>query len=253
MREFIKNILSFFIVKANFDCDYKNAIFMIGHMRAGTTALTNILCSRKDVSGFGEAHVNYSGKYSLGRLYLSLMKNNGIKKSSYIFDKILHSRYDSNATDDFFNSKGIFIIREPSESIKSIQKLFEMHGSEEYKNLESIVSYYNQRLDSMVFLWSKYNKNNRIFIPYQRLINETDAVLDEMSSFLEITPKIINEYAPSKVSRHGAGDPMFASKHSKIVKPEVPSGRGNFEISEKLLSMANEKYNDALKVFQKIE
>ncbi len=55
-------------------CRFETSLFLIGHMRCGSTALSAILCSRPDTSGYGEAHIAYTDRAALGVLALNQMR-----------------------------------------------------------------------------------------------------------------------------------------------------------------------------------
>ena len=101
-------------------------MFMIGHMQCGSTALANVLCSRPEVSGYGDAHIAYRGQSALGVLVLNQWRRGAWRRGAqHLFDKILHSRYDVGAPPAFSEARAIFVFRPPVESIRSIRALFD--------------------------------------------------------------------------------------------------------------------------------
>ena len=47
---------------------FDRCLFLVGHMRCGSTALANVLCAHPSVSGYGETHVRYDRPSAPGAL-----------------------------------------------------------------------------------------------------------------------------------------------------------------------------------------
>ena len=142
---------------------WHNAVFILAHMRCGSTALSNIICSRGDVSGYGEAHVSYDGRAALGRLALNQRRHGGWRPGAgHLFDKILHSRHDSIAPDQFFTARAVFMLREPEPTIRSITQLFLGLGHGMYRSHAAAAEYYVERLGVLEQLWARFPAERRI-------------------------------------------------------------------------------------------
>lgn len=74
-------------------------LFMLGHMRSGSSLLTHILNTNPEISGFGESHLKYSTKEDFKELIYQVHQTLGKWQvdEKYILDKILH---DSHLVDE---------------------------------------------------------------------------------------------------------------------------------------------------------
>lgn len=209
-------------------CRYRTSLFLIGHMRCGSTALSAILCSRPDMSGYGEAHIAYSGRSALGVLAINQMRRRAWSpKADGLFDKILHSRYDSDACPGFFEARALFMARAPQPAIRSIRHLFEKVNSGEYATDAAAADYYEERLEAMLQLWPRFAADRRIACTYEALTVDPDGVLAQLSAGLQLTPPLANRYAiKAAATARGAGDPLSASQHTQIVASKSDSWAG---------------------------
>lgn len=205
-------------------CSFSRGIFVLGHMRCGSTALSNILCSRPEVSGYGEAHIAYRSRASLGELVINQIRHGAWRpRASRLFDKILHSRYDGGVPDDFFQARAIFIFRAPEPSVRSIRVLFDVAATGEYRDDAAAARYYVERLGSLARLWRAFPPERRLATAHERLTADPDAELARISRFLDLRPALENSYAsPTAIRRHGAGDPVLAPRMTRIVAPPAP-------------------------------
>ena len=245
-REAIKQAGGWLLAHSSPRYTYRNGIFILAHMRCGSTALSNILCSRDDVSGYGEAHIRYDGRGALGRLALNQRRRGGWKPGSrFLFDKVLHSRHDNAAPPEFFGARAIFMLREPEPAIRSITKLFTDLGRNEYLTHEAAALYYVERVDALGRLWDRFPEARRIGLTHSGLLADPDRILAGISDTLGFDPPLVNSYASPKASRHGGGgDPTESGKHSRVEtalkRPAGPiEGLG---ISAELAAKALESY-----------
>ena len=195
---------------------YRNCLFVLAHMRCGSTALANILCSRPEVSGYGEAHVRHDGRGALGRLALNQMRRGGWKpRAAHLFDKILHSRHDEAAPPEFFEARAIFLVRRPGDAIRSIASLFA--GRDEYATPAAAAAYYIERLGALAALWHGFPPERRIGLTHEALLSDPDRALAAISARLGFAPPLENRYSSLAASRRGGGgDPLVSGRHARI-------------------------------------
>lgn len=220
-RDGVKHLLGWGASRALPQCHYGNAVFIIAHMRCGSTALSNVLCSRPEISGYGEAHITYRDQTSLGCLLVNQARRLAWRPAArYIFDKILHTRYQAELSEAFFQSRAIFIFREPIATIASIRLLFAGQG--EYETDAEAAAYYVERLERMTDLWHRFPVGNRIAMSYAELAGEPQRQLDRVSRLLALKEPLENTYASHRASRwRGGGDPLRAGSFRGI----VPAGQ----------------------------
>jgi hypothetical protein len=217
-RELIKHSAGWLLAHSSSQYNYRNAVFLLAHMRCGSTALSNILCSRADISGYGETHIRYDGRGALGRLAVNQRLRNGAKPGArFLFDKILHTRHDSAAPPAFLHARAIFMVREPEPAIRSITKLFTDLGRGEYLTHEEAGEYYVERLSALEAMWSRFDPARRIGLTHGGLLADPDRALAQISAQLGFDPPLTNSYRSPEASRHGGGgDPTESGKHSRI-------------------------------------
>ncbi len=200
-------------------CRYDRALFLLGHMRCGSTALSHVLCAHPTISGYGEAHIRYANREALGLLLINQWRRGEFKYGTHsLFDKILHGRYDAAAPDEFFKARAIFLIRAPEQSILSIRKLFATLDTGEYATDELAADYYEERLTQLAATWNRFAPHRRIGLTYEALTKVPDATLARISSVMELSPVLANAYnRDGKVMPRGAGDPLSSHKFNAIV------------------------------------
>lgn len=228
MKERFKSLAGAVVARALPQCRFDQALFLLGHMRCGSTALSAILCSRPDVSGYGEAHIAYTGRGALGILAMNQRRRGAWDRSATsLFDKILHSRYDEEACSEFFTSRAIFMARAPVPAIRSIRHLFARLGTGEYATDVLAADYYEERVSALLALWPRFDASRRVACTYEALTANPEAVLARISGQLNLVPALRNEYAlKSAATGRGAGDPLSAAQHSRIVAGKADSEAG---------------------------
>lgn len=217
-RRFLKQAAGRLLETANPRLAFDNCIFLLAHMRCGSTALSNILCSRAEISGYGEAHVRYNLADPLGRLALNQMRR-GCKplRSKLLFDKILHTRHDQSAPASFYQARAIFVLREPEPTIRSIVNLYRNIDRSEYGTQELAARYYIERLDALAQRWDNFAPERRIGMSHGGLLRDPDGVLRCLSDHLGFSPPLENSYVSPAASRlGGGGDPVVSGKYNRI-------------------------------------
>ncbi len=219
MRERLKALAGACYARIDHRCRFDRAIFLIGHMRAASTALSSVLCSHPEITGFGEAHIRYAGRGSLGVLALSTMKNHTLKTgSAFLFDKILHNGLDDHVNAKFFRSRAIFLCRAPADSIPSINRLFGITEGGTGWTLDACADYYESRLERILQLYDMFDDDRRIGLTTDQLLSDPEVALGRLSDFLPVSSPIENAYDSSVATpvRRGSGDPITARFHSSI-------------------------------------
>jgi hypothetical protein len=208
-------------------CRFDRGLFVIGHMRCGSTALSNILVTRPDISGYGEAHIAYRDRGALGILLLNQWRRGRWRPgAAALFDKILHDRYDAEACDGFFGARAIFVARAPAATLPSIRALFAAIGSNEYATDLACAEYYAARMATMRRLWDRFPGDRRVAMTYEALTAEPEAQLARVSAILRLTPPLANSYVANRAAAaRGAGDPLAAPGRDRIVAARAEPAR----------------------------
>lgn len=247
LRETGKRTAGWLLSRSAPGLNYRNCVLVLAHMRCGSTALSNILCSREDVSGYGEAHVAHDGQGALGRLALNQMRRGGWKPHGHLLvDKILHSRHDRNVPPEFFSARAIFMVRRPGDAICSIVKLFAGIGRGEYATGDAAAQYYIERLLALEQLWKRFPKDHRVGVTHEALLFDPEGELARLSDSLNFVPPLENRYVSLAASRKGGGgDPIVSGFHNRIESTLAAHGREDAlpEVSPHLLTEACARYS----------
>lgn len=237
LRETGKRSAGWLLSRTSERYSYRNCIFILAHMRCGSTALANVLCSRREVSGYGEAHIRYDGQGALGRLALNQMRRDGWKPDSdFLFDKILHCRLDNAVPHEFFGSRAIFMVRPPDEAIPSIVNLFTRMSRRAYDTEEKAALYYVERLEALATLWRRFPPQRRIGITHEDLLRDPERALSLISKRLGFDPVLENRYVSLAASRKGGGgDPLVSGTRHRI-----EAGVRNFSGAAQRLNLPDE-------------
>ena len=201
-------------------------IFILSHMRSGSSLLANILSYHREILGYGETHIQYATEFDLNKLVSkvyyktqNIRRLQDIKKlrmeHKYILDKALFNKIfldEQLLTSEKIYS--IFLIRDPERTMASILDL-KPHWSE-----EKVLIYYLDRLSTL----EKYaklinNKERSLLITYDQLLNQTDLVFDALKKVLGTQSEFSEEYkVTNKTGIAGIGDSKENIKAGRIVR-----------------------------------
>jgi len=187
-------------------------VFILGHMRSGSTVLSHILTSHPDFVGAGETHTEYKTPADLPKLIprtCELLRKIELGDSSYIVDQINHPYL----TDEVLSSPSIYKciinIRAPEATLRSLMALF---GWNEATALECYVS----RLAQL----SQYGRNLReraMVVEYDDLVDQSEGTLAALTRFLAVNPPFKSEYSKNKVNGK-MGDPSNNIFSGRIIR-----------------------------------
>lgn len=232
-----------------FKKDSYKVILILGHMRSGSSLLTNILTSHAAITGYGESHIQYQSEADLKQLmfkvYFHRQKFNSLPdliklkmNHTYILDKLLHDHKLLNENilklENFYL---IFLIREPKTSLKSMLD-HKPHWTE-----KEALQYYSQRLSTLSNYAQIVNsKNHSLFLTYDELVNETDLVFSALQNFLQTQEGFSENYQVTNTTgmRH-VGDFKEYIRSGKIMRK---SRAIDISISSNILEEGIEHFNN---------
>jgi len=243
-RSLIANLLkaiaySYLALRLKMRNESHDFIFMLSHMRSGSSLLTHILNANPEVAGFGENHVQYRSKQDLKSLILrTAWKLRQFKLSEkYVLDKILHDELvvDRNLllSEDV---RFIFLVRHPHETLASIVKLF----SNQKWTIEKATEYYIERLSTLADYAKTVNDPQRcLFISHQQLIDQTDQTFAALQDFLGVDHPFREEYEILPTTgKKFVGDSSKKIKQGRIVRDSSSSQHNDIAIPPELLGSA---------------
>jgi hypothetical protein len=231
----------------------KQYILVLSHMRCYSSLLCHILNSNPEVAGYVETHSRYAGRRDLWRLKRRVFLGTDADVGGrYVLDKILHNSCKVNPIllrrDDVFV---IFILREPRRTIQSTIAMARNLDPNNWKaDPERVTEAYIRRVKKLR-LMAYQELRHATFVDAQRLIDETAAVLGELTRFLSLNEPLSEEYQTSELT--GAqlfGDPgKYINAGSIVRKREDYS---EIELSDKELEPAFEAYAAALEALRTV-
>jgi hypothetical protein len=218
----------------------QQVIFLLSHMRAGSTLCVNLLCTNPEIVGIGETGISYASASDFrilrGKVYSRLSRLSVTEK--YLLDNLNHNFHISNPEILLNeNVKCIFLVRDSESTLSSLlNEKFIQHETQfltidpklvDWKVRSS--AYYRKRLTQLMeYAEIINNKDKSLYINYKQLISDTQTVFDNLTSFLGIQSSFSEEYTPlSSKGLFGifgaVGDPVSKKITSgKIVKNPSP-------------------------------
>ena len=189
-------------------------IFILGHMRSGSTLLAHILGSHLELVGAGESHISYQTPVDLPKLVLSTCEtlHRPFLRETYIVDQINHDYL----TDDVLRSRRVYrcviLLRDPEATLKSMLKLSiwsEDEALQIYTNRMAQLSHYGTLLGRRALL-----------VEYDKLVDHSETTLSKITDFLDLNSPLTSIYATHRMTARvpGYGDPSPNIKVGRIVR-----------------------------------
>ena len=196
-------------------------LFVVSHMRSFSSLLCHILGSHAEISGYAEAQLSYFGRLDLQRLARKVQQTTGNPVlGRYVLDKILHNNREiAPAVLDRPDIKMLFLLRNPTDTFRSILNLSHARGSRgKFSDPVRVLDYYVKRLQQLEDYCTRVGAN-ALFLESERLINDTERVLVELSRWLELGTTLKADY---RTFRHtgevGYGDPSPTIMAGTVVR-----------------------------------
>lgn len=213
-------------------------LFLLSHMRSGSSLLTHILNSNPAIIGYGETHLNYTSARTFKELQFKIywqLKNVRMNQQ-YLLDKILHNHkiLDTSLL-NLSNLYAIFLLREPERSLASILDI------KPHWTAEKAGDYYCQRLSTL----SQYartinNRERSLFIRHEQLIDNSPVVFQALQDFLRTQAGFSEDYEVLKTTgKRGIGDSSVNIKAGRIIKqPRLLTNK----VSQSLVDKARQSF-----------
>ncbi len=213
-----------------------NVVFILSHMRSGSSLLVHILSSNNQILGIGEQNRIYHKRIDLKQMELFVRWNQKsmFKPYKYIVDQILHSEYTPNKTLLKNNHiKFIFLIRSAHETMSSIENLGGHPYSINNKGKYNPINYYTNRFNELMLISKSISLKSQCFLTYEDLINNSDKTLRNLSLFLDLKTPLKKEYK-LKNSTGKLGDRSENIKKGTIINTQNKLITLDSEAMEKL-------------------
>ena len=213
-------------------------IFLLSHMRANTSLISHILGSHPQISGYYEMHISYRTESDLLNQKELFASKDVIKDSSqYLFDKLLHNRYELLLKDlDVTKIKLLVSIRSPEQSIKSIVNLFQNKETDHpYAYPEAAVEYYRDRISALAEFCEQY-KGSYYYYDADLIRSNPKDVLAQIQNWLSLDSPLTERYQMfSQTGQVRAGDSSTNMTKGKIIQQQT-----NYEAIEIPLDLLSE-------------
>ncbi|HYR83028.1 MAG TPA: sulfotransferase [Terriglobia bacterium] len=218
------------------------AVFVMGHMRSGSTLLLHILLTHPEIIGCGERNTPYRSSIDLDKLEIAsrIAQRAPFRRVRYAIDQINHDKFTPNP--DLLGDERlhcIFLIREPKATIQSIVNLSRSYY--EPWTVQRAVDYYSQRLRTLAEYATRLGRRNEaLALTYNDLVADTSSVLRRMESFLGLSGTLREEYTMQRFTGK-RGDPSENIHVGRIVRH---SSRPAVQIPDRELSRALHVYDE---------
>jgi hypothetical protein len=217
-------------------------LFIMGHMRSGSTLLMHLLVTHPEIIGCGERSVAYRSDDDLDKLELAARRSqHGLfRQVSYVVDQLNHDQFSPER--DLLRSERvrcIFLIREPEETIRSLLHL--TRASHDPWTVERAVEYYAARLKSLSACRQNL-KSRSIALTYSDLVDSASAALPRLTSFLALASELQQEYAIQPFTGR-RGDPSERIRLGRIQRGTLQT---SFQLSKFQRQRALEAYRSCL-------
>lgn len=226
-----------------------NAVFIVGHIRSGSTLLLHILNTNPGIDGYGETHREYRRVRDLAYLTFDVCRSfhRFRPRGPYVLDKVLYRDYIQNPDllrEEFV--KLVFLVRAPEQCIPSIVRFKprDIHGEDE------ILRYYLRQLKMVEEYARTANDTGRaFFLTYDQLLNEAPRVLVDLGRFLGLATPLSERYettwATGQRGPRGLGDDSEEITTGRIVRDRQ---RDPVPLKPETIRQAREAYDRCLAV-----
>jgi hypothetical protein len=187
-------------------------VFVLAHVRSGSSLLAHVLASHPDFVGAGESNIPYRTPADFPMLILRTcwLLRQPVLHGKYIVDQINH---DSKLTDEVLCSqllhKCVILIRAPESALKSIMNLF---SCEEGVALESYVN----RLNTLA-RYGMLLRDRALLVEYDDLVDHTEEILAALTRFFGMERAFTSNYNTHHATGR-AGDPSDNIRSGRIIR-----------------------------------
>jgi hypothetical protein len=220
--------------------DANRMLFIVGHMRSGSSLLVHLLANNPHILGYGETHQRHDSPADFSRVAWRVLRSFGRvwPRERYLMDKVLHAQHGLSAELlRWGGTRTILLVRSPESTIPSILKL----GLARWPTEEAATDYYVDRLAAVAALAGELGPRRCRFLTYDQLVSATEATLRSLTRFLELPDPITEEYDLLwSTGRYGVGDSSERIYAGRIVRGADRAPEAG--ISGECLARAREAY-----------
>lgn len=197
-------------------------VFILGHMRSGSSLLLHLLISSPEILGYGERNSAYASVTDFRRMAVDIHyhRRRLLRRSRYLIDQINHDRFIES--DDLLchpDLRILLLVREPEASIASMVDVLGRHYG---TTLEDSTDYYVARLATLARYARHIDDPDRCrCLTYGELIDDTEQTLSGLVRFLGLEHGLSDRYRVLPFTgRHG--DPSERIRSGRIIRDAPP-------------------------------
>ncbi len=217
-------------------------VFVLGHMRSGSSLMAHILASHPDFIGVGETFCNYQTPNDFANLYITTCKilhKPILRRARYIVDQINHNHLvrDEVLRSDVLHS-AVIMIRAPQPTLASLMKL-----GEDPKNIlfgfgeKESLAYYLSRLEWLGGIGQILGKR-AVVLEYDNLVDRTDYTLAALTAFYGIDRPFRSQYVTHRATAR-LGDTSNNILAGRVIRTAV----NRITINKESLAAAETAYS----------
>ena len=224
-------------------------LFLVGHMRSGSSLLSAILTANDEINGYGEAKVIYRSQRDIatlkGKIALVQLLNRHAptRRCRFVFDKTLHARHlPSTKVLTAPNARVIFLLREPEATLRSIVASLEW-------SLDGASRYLIRQYGFLGAIAEPLGSSGAgVVVHHRDLIAETEPVLDHLSRWLGLATPLKPVFDPgSQAGIVGSGDRSENIKAGKVLRNRK---KHEVDISGAPLDEIQRQYHQAVETIE---
>lgn len=207
-------------IAARFAQSYRSrrsqVLFILGHMRSGSSLLVHVLNSHSQIIGYGETHITYEDEDDFCRLAEAVYSSfdDDELSESYLLDKVLHDYIADPTLLELPAVKVLFLVRDPVQTLLSLSEMDFISSAAE------ALDYYVEQL-KVLERYARARQESAFLLTYDQLTRDTEVVLKFLQEYLGLRTPLAREYENMwSTGLRGVGD---SSK--KIVSGCIQSPR----------------------------
>jgi hypothetical protein len=209
-------------------------VFVLSHMRSGSTLLSHILGSHPKFVSAGESHFIHSAPADLQKLVVETCRrlHRVYLRPIYVVDQINWP----NVTEETLRSpliyKCIILIRKPDGALKSMINSIGMTE-------KGAFDYYIERLKALVE-YGQILKERALLVVYDDLVDQTDGTLTALTDFFEVSPPFDPNYKTLRITGKGWGDVSNNILAGRVIRTQFH----NVDIDAEALTLASAAFRN---------
>lgn len=200
--------------------DRQEMVWILGHMRSGSTLLMHLLSSHPEILGAGERNATYASARDLRRLAVDVayLRRRFFGRYRFVVDQINHNRF--LAAEDLLDHPRIariFLVREPESALASMVEVLGRHYG---MTPSEAVAYYLERLSALErYARGVADKRRSLFLTYDDLVHRSAPTLERLRSFLDLRAPLSESYRIFNFTgKRGDPSPRIASGRIQKVR-----------------------------------